>query len=116
MVVVLNHTQDELDLDAQSRRLSQGIWETVESVPPDVIVPGGSASWRCKSSGITQGIDGSVTYTVRGQVPHDKVRFCWKNRYFGPNFYDTSATRKSHVINVQGGSGAKTVVVFVLGR
>lgn len=115
MVVVLNQTGDELDLDEQSRRLSQGAWTTDDSVAPEVIAPGGSAVWLCKSSGASRGIDGSVIYTVRGQAPHDKIRFCWKNRYFGPNFYDATATRKTHVINIHGGSGAKAVVVFVLG-
>jgi len=72
--------------------------------------------WHCGSTGLGKGIDGSVTYHVAGRTPHDKVRFCWKNRYFGPNHYDTTATSEGHVIDVQGGMGSNAVVVFVLSK
>jgi hypothetical protein len=115
-VVVLNHTDEELDLDLESRRLLRGQWEPPQSLPPDMIRPRESALWHCKATGLGQGIDGSVTYRMAGAVPHDKVRFCWKSRYFGPNQYDTAATRDGCVVNVMGGEGDHAVVVFVLGR
>lgn len=115
-MILLNQTGDELALDADSRRLSRGQWEPAESMPPEVVPPGSSAMWHCKSTGIGHGIDGSVTYRVAAGVPHDKVRVCWKNRYFGPNQYDSESTRDSHVIEVQGGMGSNAVVVFVLSR
>ena len=115
-VILLNQTKDELALDADTRRLSRGQWDEVESMPPEVVGPGSSAMWHCKSTGIGHGIDGSVTYRVAAGIPHDKVRVCWKNRYFGPNQYDSESTRDSHVIEVQGGTGSNAVVIFVLSR
>jgi hypothetical protein len=81
-----------------------------------MIRPGESVLWRCKSTGVAKGIEGSVTFHMSGHPPHDKVRFTWKNRYFGPNAYYAQTTRDGYKIEVEGGEGARAVVVFVLGK
>ena len=109
----MNHTPNELDIDTESRHLWRGQWEPAESMPPEVISPGTSAVWHCKASRFGQGVEGSVTYRVAGEVPHDKVRFAWKNRYFGSNHYDAQTTRDGYVVDVQGGDGDNAIVGFV---
>ncbi|KAH6645852.1 hypothetical protein BKA67DRAFT_87911 [Truncatella angustata] len=114
-VVVLNHTEDGLDLDPESRHLYCGQWEPSTSLPPQSIRPRESVLWQCKSTGIGRGVEGSVTYRMSGAVPHDKVRFCWKIRYFGLNHYEAAVTRDGYGVRVLGGEGDHAVVVFVFG-
>ncbi|KAL2130388.1 hypothetical protein VTI74DRAFT_6533 [Chaetomium olivicolor] len=106
-----------LELDTDSVQLWRGKWEegVAGSAVPQVIRPGESVLWRCKSTGVAQGIEGSVTFRIAGHPPHDKVRFTWKNRYFGPNAYNAQSTREGYKIEVEGGEGARAVVVFLLG-
>ncbi|KAH6645610.1 hypothetical protein BKA67DRAFT_119739, partial [Truncatella angustata] len=99
-VVILNHTKDGLDLDPESNT------STVDSGSPQTLyhlsrsAPEESVLWHCKSTGMRRGVDGSVTYRMSGAVPHDKVRFCWKIRYFGINHYETAATRDGYIVRV----------------
>jgi len=116
-VIVVNHSAEMLELDLDSAKLWRGKWEedAAKPVVPEAIRPGESVLWRCKSTGLAQGIDGSVTFHIAGPPPHDKVRFTWKNRYFGPNAYKAQTTREGYKIEMEGGEGARAVVVFVLG-
>lgn len=62
VVVVLNHTNEELKLESEPR-LEHGEWmDAPESQPPWEIRAGESGMWRCKSRHIGTGIAGSVTY------------------------------------------------------
>jgi hypothetical protein len=117
-VVVVNQSHDQLELDSGCTQLWRGKWEdeVPGSVVPEMIRPGESVIWRCKSTGVAKGIEGSVTFHMAGHPPHDKVRFTWKNRYFGPNAYNAQTTRDGYKIDVEGGEGARAVVVFVLGE
>lgn len=115
-VIVLNHSDEELDLDTESVHLWHGQWAPAESMPPEVIQPRESVLWYCKATGLGRGIEGSVTYRMAGPVPHDKVRFQWKNRYFGPNFYGGQTTRDGYTVHAKGGQGGDSVVVFVFGK
>jgi hypothetical protein len=66
-VLVLNHTNEELDLEPESPSLEHGQWmDTPESRPPTEILSGESGMLRCKSSHMYAGIEGSVTYRVVG--------------------------------------------------
>jgi hypothetical protein len=107
-----------LELDTDSAKLWRGKWvENVNGAAvPQLIKPGESVLWRCKSTGVAQGIEGSVTFHIAGPPPHDRIRFTWKNRYFGPNVYNVQTTRDGYKTEVEGGDGARAVVVFVLGK
>ncbi|RYP72584.1 hypothetical protein DL771_004079 [Monosporascus sp. 5C6A] len=112
-VIIVNRSSHQLDLDPELTQLWRGKWDAAGSLAPEVIKPGESVLWRCKSARAAQGIEGSVTYHFAGHPPHDKVRFTWKNRYFGPNKYEAQTTREGYKIDVEGGKGAHAVVVFV---
>lgn len=116
-VIIVNHSEEMLELDTDSVKLWRGKWsgEVAGSVVSPAIRPGESVLWRCQSTGVAKGIDGSVTFRIAGPPPHDRVRFTWKNRYFGPNAYHAQTTREGYKIEVEGGQGARAVVVFVLG-
>lgn len=114
--MVLNLTNDSLRLDTDSVRLYRGNWAPSGLTPPDTIQAGGSAIWQCRASGVGSGVVGSAVYTFEGQVPHDKVRFTWKIRYFGPNKYNPVTTREGYIVRVLGGEGDHATVVFVLGK
>ncbi|KAK4236269.1 hypothetical protein C8A03DRAFT_35835 [Achaetomium macrosporum] len=118
-VIVVNHSSELLELDTDSVQLWRGKWEEeVAGRAPvaQAIRPGESVLWRCKSTGIAQGIVGSATFHITGHPPHDRVRFTWKNRFFGPNAYNAQCTREGFKIKVEGGEGASAVVVFILGQ
>jgi hypothetical protein len=92
----------------------RGEWEEVEPPVPEVIrASGGSALFRCKSTGVAHGIEGSVTYRLAGHPPHHRVRFSWKNRYIGPNTYNAKVSHEEYRIEVEGGGGSHAVVVFI---
>ncbi|KAK4167823.1 hypothetical protein QBC43DRAFT_285137 [Cladorrhinum sp. PSN259] len=116
-VIIVNQSPELLELDTGTVELWRGQWEerTPESVVPQAIRPGESVLWRCRSTGVAQGIEGSATFRIAGHPPHDRVRFAWKNRYFGPNAYKAQSTREGYKIEVEGGEGPRAVVVFVLG-
>ncbi|KFA70269.1 hypothetical protein S40285_09772 [Stachybotrys chlorohalonatus IBT 40285] len=60
IVVALNHTNEELNLEPQSPRLDHGEWMDVpESQPPQEIRAGESGIWRCKSRRIGTGVEGA---------------------------------------------------------
>jgi hypothetical protein len=107
-----------LELDTDAVQLWRGKWEgdVAGSAVPQGIRPGESVLWRCMSTGVAQGIEGSATFHIAGPPPHDRVRFTWKNRCFGPNVYKAQSTREGYKIAVEGGKGARAVVVFVIGK
>ncbi|KAK5658987.1 hypothetical protein OQA88_1073 [Cercophora sp. LCS_1] len=112
-VLIINDTPDQLELDSQSAQLKQGEWGD-DTPGQAVIKPGGSAMMNCRSAGIGRGAEGSVMYRFAGQPPHDRVKFSWKNRYFGPNVYDGETSREGYRVAVQGGDGADAIVAFIL--
>lgn len=97
-------------------RLLQGQWNPTGLTPPEIIQQRGSGMWYCKSGGLGRGIEGSAVYRMAGHVPHDKVQFKWKTRYFGPNVYGGTATREGYTVNAKGGEGSDPVVIFVFGK
>ena len=117
-VIVVNQSHEMLELETGTVELWRGRWEdgNQETAMPQAIRPGESDLWRCKSAGVAKGIEGSATFRIAGHPPHDRVRFAWKNRYFGPNAYNAESTREGYDIAVEGGEGPRAVVVFVLGK
>ena len=113
-VMLVNDTKEQLELDSDTTRLSRGKWGR-DSMIPAVIPPGGSALWRCSSAHVAQGLKGAVTYRFGGKPPHDRVRFAWKNRYFGPNKYDAVTSRDGCKLLVEGGVGAEALVALFIG-
>ncbi len=114
MILIVNYTTEALEIDSETTQLWRGKWGS-DSAVPEVIKPGGSVMWRCLSARVGQGIEGSVTYHFAGQVPHDRVRCTWKNRYFGPNKYSAETSREGCNIVVEGGQGRDAFVAFVIG-
>lgn len=114
-ILIANYTPDRLEIESESMQLCRGTWS--EDLPElGVIKPGGSVLWRCRSAHIGQGIEGFVTYRFAGQPPHDRVKFTWKNRYFGPNKYGGETSREGYKIVVEGGQGSEAFVAFVISK
>lgn len=117
LVVILNHTNEELDLEPESPSLDHGHWmDTPDSRPPPEILAGESGMLRCKSSHVGVGVGGSVTYGIVGYGANNKVTFVWNVPYVGPNRFDCSCAVDAFTVRVLGGRGTQPVVVFVLGR
>lgn len=117
IVVVLNHINEELNLEPESAHLDRGEWttDTPESEPPLEIRAGESGMWRCKSRHVGAGIEGSATYRIVGYGPNDKVTLSWDVRYVGPNKFSHSCEADEFTVRVLGGSGRQAVAVFVIG-
>uniref|UniRef100_A0A0D2XTD3 Uncharacterized protein n=1 Tax=Fusarium oxysporum (strain Fo5176) TaxID=660025 RepID=A0A0D2XTD3_FUSOF len=80
LVVILNHTNEELNLEPQSPSLDHGHWiDAPDSRPPQMILAGESGMLRCKSSHIGGGVQGSVTYRVVGFEANNRVTFLWNS-------------------------------------
>ncbi|KAJ9419353.1 hypothetical protein FOXG_07242 [Fusarium oxysporum f. sp. lycopersici 4287] len=91
IVMVLNHTNEELNLESESPRLGHGEWmDTPESQPPQEIRAGESGMWRCNSCHIGTGIEGSVTYRIAGYGTNNRVNLTWNVHYVGPNKFHHS--------------------------
>ncbi|ODA83996.1 hypothetical protein RJ55_02514 [Drechmeria coniospora] len=115
IVVVLNHTNEELSLDAQSPQLEQGEWMTdsAESQPPQEIRAGESGMWRCKARHVGAGIAGSAQYRIVGYGANDLVTLNWDVPVVGANKFEHSSETAEFGVEVLGGSGRQAVAVFV---
>jgi hypothetical protein len=117
IVVVLNHTNEELNLEPESLRLDHGEWmDGPESQPPQDIRAGESGIWRCKSCHIGRGFTGGVTYRVAGYGTKNSVALTWDVRYAGPNKFHQSCTAEEFAVRVLGGSGKLAIAIFVFGE
>lgn len=117
LVVILNHTNEELDLEPESPNLEHGQWmDTPESRPPTEILAGESGMLRCKSSHVGAGVEGSATYQVVGYKTNHKVTFLWNVPYVGQNKFDCLCAAEGFGVRVLGGKGNQPVVVFVFGK
>ncbi|KAI8411229.1 hypothetical protein FOFC_07823 [Fusarium oxysporum] len=114
LVVILNHTNEELNIEAESPSLDHGHWmDMPDSRPPQEILAGESGMLRCQSSHRYGVITGSVSYRVVGFETNNKVTFSWNIPYVGPNKYDCCCPRDAFNIKTLGGRGNQAVVVFV---
>jgi hypothetical protein len=114
LVVILNHTNEELEIEPQSPSLDHGLWmATPDLQPPQTILAGESGMLRCKSSHIGGGVDGSITYQIIGFEPRNKVKFVWSVPYVGVNKFDSACACPEFKIDILGGRGNQAVIVFV---
>jgi len=65
LVVTLNYTNEELNIEPESPSLDHAHWlDTSDSQPPLKILAGESGMLHCESNHIGRGFEGSVTYVV----------------------------------------------------
>ncbi len=116
-ILILNQSPSQLELDPESTKLRRGkLKDGDESEVPDVIPPGGHIVLRCKSTGFPHSIEGSMTCRLEGHAPHDSVRFTWRSCYLLPNAYNAETSREGYKVEVEGGGGARAVVLFVFSK
>lgn len=118
VVVVLNHTNEELSLEPGSARLALGEWTagTPESQPPAGIRAGESAMWRCRSRRLGAGTAGSVAYRIVGYGAQSRVSFSWDVHYLTPSRFAHACDSDEFAVRALGGSGRQAVAVFVFGE
>ncbi|KAH7169675.1 uncharacterized protein B0J16DRAFT_359180 [Fusarium flagelliforme] len=93
VVIILNHTNEELNLEPQSPSLDHGHWMyTPNSRPPQMILAGEN---------------------VVGFEVNNRVTFLWNVSYVGPNKFNRSCAIDAFTVKVLGGRGNQAVVVFV---
>ncbi|KAH7267824.1 uncharacterized protein BKA55DRAFT_556632 [Fusarium redolens] len=117
LIVILNHTNEELNTEPEWPTLNHGHWnKTPDLQPPQTILAGESGMLRCKSSHIGGGVEGSITYRIVGFEGRNEVAFTWNVPYVGPNKFDASCAVSDFTVNILGGRGKEAVVVFVFGQ
>lgn len=117
LVVILNHTNEELNLQPESPTLKHGnLMDSPDSRPPLEILAGESGMLRCKSNHVGVGVEGSITYRVVGFGANNGVTFVWNVPYIGPNKFDGYCAVDGFTVTVLGGRGNQAVVVFVLSK
>jgi hypothetical protein len=117
LVVILNHTNEELNIEPESPSLDHAHWlDSTDSRPPQEILAGESGMLRCESNHIGRGFEGSVTYRIVGFEMNNKVTFSWNIPYVGLNKYNCSYPADAFTVKVLGGRGNQAVVVFVFGK
>ncbi|KAJ4248376.1 hypothetical protein NW762_012706 [Fusarium torreyae] len=114
LVVILNHTNEELNVEPQSASLSRGEWTDMpDLLPHQEILAGESGLLRCKSSHIGGGLEGSIAYQVIGFKPKNMVTFSWSVPYVGMNKFGFYCSATDFTVKILGGRGSQAVVVFV---
>ncbi|KAH7208601.1 hypothetical protein DER44DRAFT_660612 [Fusarium oxysporum] len=114
LIVILNHTNEELNTEPEWPTLNHGQWnKTPDLQPPQTILAGESGMLRCKSSHIGGGVDGSITYRIVGFEGRNEVAFMWSVPYVGANKFDASCAVSDFGVEILGGRGKEAVVVFV---
>ncbi|KAK7211668.1 hypothetical protein V2G26_018846 [Clonostachys chloroleuca] len=112
-VVILNHTNEELQLEPNSPQLDHGKQLNPESPPPPYILAGESVIWSFKSTHIGAGIQGHVTYRMVGFEEDALVTFSWNVHVVSANKFCHSTTLEGFTTRVFGGAGKQGVAVFI---
>ncbi|KAF5981531.1 hypothetical protein FCOIX_4179 [Fusarium coicis] len=116
LIVILNHTNEELIAESEWPPLNHGEWsKTLDLQPPQTILAGESGMLRCKSSHMGGGVDGSITYRIVGFEGRNEVTFIWSVPYVGANKFDACCAVSHFTIEILGGRGKEAAVVFVFG-
>lgn len=116
-VVILNHTNEELELVPDLMRVESGeMVKADEYTPPKQILAGESAILPFKSIHIGSGIQGEVTYRMTGFEEEASVTFTWNVHLVSANKFTHSCTLDEFNTRLLGGGGKQAVAVFVLGK
>ncbi|KAH7200689.1 hypothetical protein BKA60DRAFT_582345 [Fusarium oxysporum] len=114
LVVILNHTNEELNTEPEWPALTHGHFEkALDLPPPQTILAGESGMLRCKSSHMGGGVEGSITYRIVGFGLRNEVTFMWSVPYVGVNRFSAASAIPNFTVNILGGRGNQAVVVFV---
>jgi hypothetical protein len=115
VVILLNHTNEELAIDPEFTCLEhgEGKTDTPESEPPAQIGAGESGMWRCKSPHVGVGTIGCVSYRIVRYGEKNKITLSWDIRYVGSSKFEYTVEAEEFTMRVLGGSGKQAVVVFV---
>jgi hypothetical protein len=117
LIVILNHTNEELIAESQWPPLNHGEWsKTLDLQPPQTILAGESGMLRCKSSHVGGGVDGSISYRIVGFEGRNEVTFIWSVPYVDANKFDACCAVSDFTVEILGGRGKEAVVVFVFGE
>uniref|UniRef100_A0A8H7TQK1 Uncharacterized protein n=1 Tax=Bionectria ochroleuca TaxID=29856 RepID=A0A8H7TQK1_BIOOC len=92
-VVILNHTNEELQLQPESLQLELGeLLDLSKPSPPKNVLAGESVIWSFRSAHIGGGIQGQVAYQMVGFEENASVTFHWSVHLVGTNkFTHTSS-------------------------
>lgn len=116
-VVILNHTNEELNTELEWPTLTHGHFIKGPDLPlSQTILAGESGMLRCKSNHLGGKIEGSITYRIVGFGPRNEVAFTWSLPYIGVNKFSAASAIPNFKVHVLGGHGNQAVVVFVLGE
>ncbi|CZR40523.1 uncharacterized protein FPRO_05423 [Fusarium proliferatum ET1] len=114
LIVILNHTNEELTAEPEWPHLNRGNWtKSPDLQPPQTILTGETGMLRCKSSHIGEGIDGSITYRIIRFEGRNELAFMWSVPYVGANKFDACCAVSDFTVEVLGGRGKEAVVVFL---
>ncbi|KAF4340748.1 hypothetical protein FBEOM_5352 [Fusarium beomiforme] len=114
VVVILNHTNEELNADVEWPALIHGHFIKDPTLqPPQTILAGESGMLRCKSDHVGGLIEGSITYRIVGFGPRNEVTFSWSMPYIGVNKFAAASAIPNFTVRTFGGHGNQAVVVFV---
>ncbi|EMT69355.1 hypothetical protein ACKRZS_006463 [Fusarium odoratissimum] len=114
LVVILNHTNEELNTEPEWPTLVHGQFiKDADLPPPQAILAGESGMLRCKSNHLGGGVEGSITYRVVGFGPRNEVTFSWSVPYVGVNKFSAASAIPNFQVQTLGGHGNQAVVVFV---
>ncbi|KAH7142514.1 acyl transferase/acyl hydrolase/lysophospholipase [Fusarium sp. MPI-SDFR-AT-0072] len=114
LVVILNHTNEELNTEPEWPTLTHGHFIKDSDLPsPQTILAGKSGMLRCKSNHLGGGIEGSITYRIVGFGPRNEVTFMWSVLYIGVNRFSAASAIPNFTVHTFGGHGSQPVVVFV---
>ncbi|EXA30114.1 hypothetical protein FOVG_18464 [Fusarium oxysporum f. sp. pisi HDV247] len=114
LVVILNHTNEELNTELEWPTLIHGQFvKDPDLPPPQTILAGESGMLRCKSNHLGGGIEGSITYRIVGFGPRNEATFSWSVPYVGMNKFSAASAIPNFKVQPLGGYGNQAVVVFV---
>ncbi|MCX5148897.1 Crystal protein ET79 [Streptomyces sp. NPDC048550] len=107
-VVFSNSTSQQLTRVSSS--LPHGCWNN-DSLPPDYIAKGITASWGSRSCGMLTGTEGYTTYRVT--ATGEQIKIHWNNPYTGSNSYNCDVP-SGYTCSRSGGGGDNATVSFTL--
>ncbi|KAI5460138.1 hypothetical protein BGZ63DRAFT_389580 [Mariannaea sp. PMI_226] len=113
LVVVLNQSNEELNLLPDSPNLTRGEWtDACEARPPQEILAGECGMWRIHGGRIGKQIEGSVAYQIVG-YDSNTITFSWKVYMVRSNEFQHSCTTNDFEVQVINGGGKPAIAIFI---